>query len=100
MIYATASSLEEAREISRSLLEKKLIGCANIIDRVESMYRWKGKVQQDHEVLFILKTTEEKYPLAIEEIRRMHSYETPCVLEVPIARGDLKYLQWLETQCS
>jgi len=94
--YITAGSREEARALARTLVEDRLAACVNIVDGATSVYRWRGAVEETTESLMIVKTSTERFDALVERVRRLHSYETPCVLEVPISRGNPDYLTWLK----
>lgn len=94
-LYVTAPDAEEARKIARALIEKRLIACANLLPQMESIYRWDGEIQCENECLIIFKTTAERVPEAMNAIEKMHSYKTPCVIEIKLERGSEKYTNWL-----
>jgi periplasmic divalent cation tolerance protein len=91
----TAGSLKEALTIGRTLVENKLVACANILPKIQSIYRWKGKVVKGQEVLLILKTTDKQYWKLEQSVQRMHSYEVPEIIAVSIKRGFHQYLAWV-----
>lgn len=95
VIMVTASSLRECRKIARHLVESKLAACVNITQPVQSVYRWKGKVTDDKEFLLIIKTTRELFAEIKTEISKLHSYQTPEIICLPIIDGSQDYLQWL-----
>lgn len=95
MVYITASSLEEAREISSSLLEKRLVACANILQSVESHYHWKGATSLTVEAQVTFKTTKAKFDEVAAEIKRLHSYQVPAIISFDISGGDRDYLNWI-----
>jgi periplasmic divalent cation tolerance protein len=96
LVLVTCSSLPEARKISRSLLQKHLAACVNIhTTPVESSYRWKGKVETTREHLLLIKTTTRRLKSLEREVLRLHSYETPEFLVLPISSGSRAYLAWL-----
>jgi len=76
-------------------VEKKLTACANIVTGVESIYRWKGKVERAREVLVVMKTMAEGLRELEREVKRMHSYEAPEFVAVPIVAGSREYLKWI-----
>ncbi len=95
IVLVTCESLAEARKVGRSVVEKKLAACANIVAGVESIYRWKGKVERAREVLLIMKTTAARLRQLEKEMRRLHSYDVPEFVVVPIVAGSQEYLEWV-----
>ncbi len=93
VIYVTYPSEEEATSICAKLLEKELIACANIYP-VQSMYRWKGKINKEKEWISILKTTERNWEKLESEINKLHSYDTPCITHWS-ANANNKYSKWI-----
>jgi periplasmic divalent cation tolerance protein len=96
IVLVTCPTLPEARKISRSILEKHLAACVNIhTTKVESIYRWKGKIETAREHLLLIKTTARRLKSLEREVLRLHSYETPEFLVLPISSGSRPYLSWL-----
>lgn len=95
IVFATASSNEEASRIAGSLVEERLAACVNIVSSIESVYRWQGEVTRDKETLMIIKTTGERYAELERRIKELHSYTTPEVIALKIERGSKAYLDWL-----
>jgi len=95
-LYVTAADEEEAKNISKLLLEKKLIACANIFP-IKSMYWWKGKITEESEVVLILKTLMEKVAAVKSEIEKIHSYKITCITEIKVEPNE-KYGRWLKEQ--
>ena len=95
IVLVTCGSIGEARKIGRSVVEKKLAACANIVPVVESIYRWKGKVERAREVLVLMKTTASRLTQLEREVKRLHSYEVLEFVVLPIAAGSKEYLAWL-----
>jgi periplasmic divalent cation tolerance protein len=96
VVLTTAGSHEEARKIARGLVEQRLAACVNIVRPIDSVYRWQGKVEEAHEFLLIVKTTEAASERVQEAIREMHSYDLPECIVLPIAAGSEAYLKWIE----
>ena len=96
VVLVTCGSIAEARKIGRNVVEKKLAACANIVPSVESIYRWKGKVERAREVLVVIKTTANRLPALESEVKRLHSYDAPEFIVLPIIAGSRKYLAWLQ----
>jgi periplasmic divalent cation tolerance protein len=95
IVLSTAGSEEEAHKIARHLVEQQLAACVNILPRIESIYRWQGKVETSREWLLLIKTTAEKFPAVRDAIRELHSYELPECIAISIEDGSPEYLQWL-----
>jgi periplasmic divalent cation tolerance protein len=96
IVLVTCGSIAEARRIGRNLVEKKLAACANIVPRVESIYRWKGKVERAREALIVIKTTAKRLRELEREVKRAHSYDVPEFIVLPIIAGSQNYLAWLQ----
>jgi periplasmic divalent cation tolerance protein len=100
LVLVTCPSLPEARKISRSLLQKHLAACVNIhTTPVESIYHWKGKIETAREHLLLIKTTTRRLKSLEREVLRLHSYDTPEFLVLPISGGSKSYLRWLSASC-
>jgi len=80
-LYVTYKNQEEADKVVNTLLEKKLIACANFFP-VSSVYRWEGKIEHQSEVVSFIKTRKENFGVVRDEILKIHSYETPCILKL------------------
>ena len=98
MILVTASSEEEAKKIAFSLVEKRVAACVNLIKDIESIYRWKGKISDEKEVLILIKTRKKLYKSVEEEIKKLHSYEVPEIIALPIISGSKDYLYWMDSE--
>ncbi len=98
LVYITCKDNEEAKKISRHLLEKKLIACTNI-HPIESMYWWKGKIQEDNEVVIIAKTKDSCYDKVKAEVKKVHSYDVPCILKI-MAEANKEYNKWINEESS
>jgi periplasmic divalent cation tolerance protein len=98
LVYVTTKNAEEARAIAEDLLERRLVACANILPQMQSIYRWNGKIQNDSESVLILKTPASQVEQVTLAIKKLHSYEIPCVLSIPIESGSVEYLAWIVDQ--
>ncbi len=96
IVLSTAGSEEEAQKIARELVERRLAACVNIVPKVESIYRWQGKVESAREWLLLIKTTAGKFEKVRDAIRELHSYDLPECIAVAIEDGSPEYLRWLE----
>ncbi|MBW1816419.1 MAG: divalent-cation tolerance protein CutA [Deltaproteobacteria bacterium] len=95
MIYMTAGSPEEARAIGKALVSERLAACVNIIEGMNSLYWWKGEVQEDNEVVVIAKTRQSLVPELSERVKEIHGYDCPCVVALPITDGFQPFLDWI-----
>lgn len=98
LLYVTTSSRQDAERIARALLEDRSIACANILERMQSLYWWEGKVQTATEAVLLLKTAADRVEQVIERVRELHSYEVPCVLSVAVEAGNPEFLSWIEVE--
>jgi periplasmic divalent cation tolerance protein len=96
LVLTTAGSETEARKIAHALVERRLAACVNIVPRVQSVYRWEGKVEQAKEFLLVIKTAKLKEVQVRAAIRELHSYELPECIAISIESGSSDYLQWME----
>ncbi|XP_072844069.2 protein CutA isoform X1 [Pogona vitticeps] len=94
--FVTCPNETVGKEIARAVVEKRLAACVNIIPRVTSIYEWKGKIEEDSEVLLMIKTRSSRVSALAEFVRSVHPYEVPEVIAVPIQEGNPPYLQWVE----
>src|SRR5919109_130238 len=94
-VFMTAASGEEATRLADMLVGAHLAACVQIMPEMESVYRWKGKIERESEVLIIAKTVTSKFAELEREVRALHSYETPEIVALPIIAGSTPYLGWL-----
>ena len=95
VIFITTSSKEEGERIGRSLVEKKLAACANILSPVSSIFSWEGKVCHEEESLMILKSRRGCFAQLAEEVKKHHSYSVPEIIALPLVEGSADYLKWI-----
>ena len=95
IILATCGSRKEAAAIVDALLKKRLAACANIVSPVFSKFRWKGKIESAKEFIIFIKTRSENYKAVEREIKRLHSYDVPEIIGIPVIAGSSEYLRWL-----
>ena len=96
VVYSTCSNPKEAEQLARRLVEQRLAACVNVIPRIKSFYRWKGKVERGAELLLVIKTSRELFPRLRAELERQHSYEIPELVALPIVDGAPNYLNWMD----
>lgn len=94
-MHCTCPDDDSAQRIARALVEAGLVACVNILPGLRSIYRWKGEVQDDIEFLLLAKTAESRVAAVAESIRKLHPYELPEVIAVPVVAGLAPYLDWV-----
>lgn len=99
IVLVTAPDLKTARRLARAALVARLIACANLVPKIESHYRWQGKLERSAEVLVIMKTTQARVAELEKLIHRLHPYDTPEFVVLGIAGGSDRYLKWLGDCC-
>ena len=95
VVLSTCASSEEAERIARTLVEKKLAACVNVLPAVRSIYRWKGAIEDDQETLLLIKSSRALFGDLRAEIQKLHSYEIPEAIAIPIVDGLERYLEWM-----
>jgi periplasmic divalent cation tolerance protein len=97
VVLVTCGSAGEAEQIARTLVEQRLAACVNLVGTpVRSVYRWQGKIETASEHLLVIKTSREKLAGLRQQVERLHSYDVPEVIALPIVAGSPKYLRWLK----
>jgi periplasmic divalent cation tolerance protein len=99
-IVTTTASQDNAKKIAQALLEQRLAACVQMVGPVKSMYRWKGQIESAAEWQCWIKTRQAKYEAVAEVICRLHTYEVPEILALPILEGSKPYLDWLARETS
>jgi periplasmic divalent cation tolerance protein len=96
VVLVTCGTILEARTIANKVVRKRLAACVNIVlGPIQSIYRWKGKVTSAREVLMVVKTSAKRLAALEQEILRLHSYDVPEFIALPISAGSRKYLAWI-----
>ncbi len=95
VILTTVTSDEEAVRFVRTLLERRLIACGTIFAGTRSLYRWQGKIADEHEVVVMLKTRSARFESVREAFSELHPYKVPELLALPVDAGLDKYLEWI-----
>jgi len=96
MVLVTAPNEEEAAKIANDVVGAKLAGCVNIVRGIRSIYRWQGNIEDDAEVLMIIKTRHELFKALEMKVKELHSYTVPEIIALPIVEGSEGYLGWLK----
>ena len=97
-LYMTAGSVEEAKNIGKILVGQNLAACVNLLENMTSIYKWEEKLEESQEVIMIAKTRKTLMAKLIEKVNSIHSYDCPCILELPIQGGNPDFLSWIESQ--
>ncbi len=96
IVLTTAGSQDEAHKIARTLVDRRLAACVNIIPQIQSIYRWQNKVEDAQEWLLLIKTTNQASERVRDTIRELHSYELPECISISIEDGSSVYLDWIK----
>jgi periplasmic divalent cation tolerance protein len=98
VVLSACASAEEAQRLARALVEKRLAACVNMIPGIRSIYRWKDAIQEDEEVLLVIKTSRALMEEVKDEIEHLHSYEVPEIIALPVVDGSERYLAWMSRE--
>lgn len=98
LVYITVPDREEAETVCRTLVRERLAACANISGAIDSIYWWQGEMESAGEVLCVLKTTRTRFPELALRARELHSYDTPCIVALPLEAGDDAYFDWIRNE--
>lgn len=98
VIFTTINNEQDARKIANFLLEEQIAACVNIIPNVVSIYKWKGKIDEEKEFIIFIKTVEENVDKAIKRIKELHSYELPDIISFKIHKGLDEYFDYVKRE--
>jgi len=98
IIYSTTDTMDTAKTIARVLVKEKLVACVHIIPRIESIYRWQGKIEETNECALLAKTVNHNVEKTIQKIRSLHPYEVPEIIVLPPVGGLKEYLDYIEME--
>jgi periplasmic divalent cation tolerance protein len=96
LVISTCAAEADAERLARALLDARLAACVNVVPGVRSLYRWKGEIESELEFMLIIKTSRDLFPALRAEIEKLHPYEVPELLALPVLAGAEDYLSWLE----
>jgi periplasmic divalent cation tolerance protein len=99
LALSTFPDRETAQRISNQLVSEKYAACANILPSIESIYRWKGKIESGNETLVFFKLSEDRQSAFQRKLRSLHPYEVPEIISIPISNGLPAYLRWVAENC-
>ncbi|MBQ7528357.1 divalent-cation tolerance protein CutA [bacterium] len=97
VVLVTLASISEAKSIATHLVNNRLAACVNILPKAVSIYWWEGAIEECREYLMLVKTRRDKLTLLEEEIHKLHSYEVPEIVALPIVEGSSEYLRWIDS---
>lgn len=95
LLYITVGSKDEALNIGKTLLDEKLVACINIVDGMDSIYRWNGVIQESQEAILLAKTRKDFFNRVKHRVQQLHSYDVPCIVSFDINNVESKYKTWL-----
>jgi periplasmic divalent cation tolerance protein len=97
-VFTTIDRSADAEKISKLLVKKRLVACAQVLGPITSTYWWEGKMEESKEFLLLLKTKERLFPQVETVIKENHPYDVPEIVAVPITHGSEKYLKWIDEE--
>lgn len=100
VVLVTAPDAETGARLARSLVGEGLVACVNLVPGLRSIYRWQGAVQDEAEVLLVMKTRADRMEALTERVRALHPYTVPEVVALPTAGGSVAYLDWVRGECA
>jgi periplasmic divalent cation tolerance protein len=98
VVLSACDSEAQAAQVARGLVDKRLAACVNIIPGARSIYRWKGAIEDSPEWLLVIKSRRGLFPALREEIQKLHTYEVPEAIAMPVVEGSESYLAWLDRE--
>ena len=98
LVYVTTSDLDEAQRLAHSIVRRRLAACANILPQMQSVYWWKGQLEEEGECVLLFKTRRSLFPALVDAVKAEHSYETPCIIQIPIDAVNPDYLAWIANE--
>ena len=98
LAFTTFATEADAARVARALVEERLVACANLLPGARSLYRWEGAVQDEREVVVLLKTRKQDWTALLSRLHELHPYETPELIAVRVAAGAPRYMAGLEAQ--
>lgn len=100
LVLVTVSNPKEGEEIAKTIVNKKLAACVNIVNGLKSIYWWQGRVEESSEALLIIKTRMNLFNKLVNSIKEIHSYTVPEIIALPIIMGYKEYMKWLDNSVS
>jgi periplasmic divalent cation tolerance protein len=98
VVFITTPTFDQAEKIGKTLVEKRLVACVNIIKEIKSFFRWKGEISDEDEVLLMAKSKNDNFKKIEKETKKLHSYSVPEIIALPLVSGSKEYLDWIEKE--
>lgn len=98
VVLSTCGNEEQARRIARGLVEQRLAACVQVMPGVRSVYQWQGKIEEDDEFLLVIKSRRDLFRRLEAALRKLHTYEVPELVALPVVEGSADYLGWLDRE--
>jgi periplasmic divalent cation tolerance protein len=98
LVYITAPSEEQALNIGRTVVGRRLAACANVFPAIRSLYWWEGRLNEDGEAVLVLKTRSELVERVTALVKSLHPYTCPCVVALPLSGGNSDFLRWIDAE--
>ena|SRR5579862_461024 len=98
VVFSTCDSEESAVRLARHLVEQRVAACVNILPQARSIYRWKDKIEDAAEFVLVIKSRRDLFPALRREIQKIHTYEVPEAIALPVVEGSEAYLAWLDQE--
>lgn len=98
LLYIPCASADQAQKLATTLLEQRLIACANLLPQMQSIYRWQGKIVSEPEILLLAKAPAHHFAAIEASVKAQHSYECPCIVAFDITAAHAPFIEWLHSQ--
>jgi periplasmic divalent cation tolerance protein len=98
VLFTTVATIEEAERLARTLLDRRLAACVNLLPAVQSIYRWEGKIESASEILLVIKSRRALFEGIRDVVQSLHSYAVPELIAVPVVDGYAPYLNWIDQE--
>ncbi len=99
LVYTTTPTLAEAKDLAQYIVEQGLAAGANIIPRMHSIYHWQGEIIHAEECICLFQSTKENFVAIEKSLKERHSYETPCIIAMPLEEVEKNFASWISQHC-
>ena len=97
VIFVTVPNVKEGKKIAFGIINRKFVACVNIVPHLNSLYWWKNRIESSKEALLIIKTKKSLFNKVVREVKRLHSYDVPEIIALPVIKGNKDYLKWIDS---